>query len=172
MFKKLAMPVLASITLLTVGCTANEEAYDNENMENLTQPIAYETKNQANQRFQKNLSSEQKKNSPNEEDLSTPPEGLKKNSYTDGFYNKESKAVAEQLNKMEEIKMTQAFVTDEKIIVSVMINQEYDENVKNISDEVYRQVESISPNKKVIVYTDDIHWNRLRNLDARPNGSE
>ncbi|MDC3412447.1 YhcN/YlaJ family sporulation lipoprotein [Aquibacillus sp. 3ASR75-11] len=167
MRKKWLFPIFTSLSLFMVGCNDAEEAQpqQNQQQEDLTEMIRYDQQQVADD--------DQEKATKKDDDYERggdldgylkdidKPDGQ---DYEDRFYNEESAAVIREINKLEEVKLTQAFVTDEKVIVAVMLHQEGNLDVE---DEIKSIVEKIVPNREIEVFTEDVYWNKIRNLNSR-----
>src|SRR5699024_10965307 len=59
--------------------------------------------------------------------------------------------------------------TEDRVIVGVMLNkhdkQQTDKDQKKIA-EIEKTVQKLEPDKEIIVYTDDAHWNQLKDLNS------
>ncbi|MFD1850161.1 YhcN/YlaJ family sporulation lipoprotein [Oceanobacillus bengalensis] len=91
--------------------------------------------------------------------------------YTDPFTNDETIFITEELRKDKDIIQAQVASTDDRIIVAVMLREYYNEaDTEEIKEKIRRIVPDID--KEIIVYTDDIHWNRMKDYDARNESHE
>ncbi|WP_087971793.1 YhcN/YlaJ family sporulation lipoprotein [Oceanobacillus rekensis] len=86
--------------------------------------------------------------------------------YSDAFTNEESIRIMEELVKQKDIIQAQVASTDDRIIVAVMLRENLD---REIADDIEAEVKEIVPasDKEVIVYTDDVQWDRMKNFDSR-----
>src|SRR5699024_9616532 len=90
---------------------------------------------------------------------------------TDPYVNEATEKIYDQISDFKEIKQAQVTATDQKVIVALMLN---DYNEETVRDKIVKEVEKVDPDKEVVIYTDDIHWNRMRNARSRlksPDGS-
>ncbi|WP_163970116.1 YhcN/YlaJ family sporulation lipoprotein [Oceanobacillus halotolerans] len=88
------------------------------------------------------------------------------NRYTDAFTNEESEEIAEHLRQRNDIRQVQVASTDDRVVVAVMLNKHHDHHVP---DNIEEDIKEFVQDKKIVVYTDDIYWERMRNLDSRLN---
>ncbi|MFS0751321.1 YhcN/YlaJ family sporulation lipoprotein [Oceanobacillus sp. 1P07AA] len=93
------------------------------------------------------------------------------NHYTDAFTNEESIRLTESLRNRVDVVQAQVASTEERIVVGVILKEHAspdtgDKLVKHIE----RQLED--SNKEIIVYTDDVQWDRMKNLDSRLQAEE
>ncbi|WP_067727292.1 YhcN/YlaJ family sporulation lipoprotein [Oceanobacillus damuensis] len=86
--------------------------------------------------------------------------------YSDVFTNEESIRISEELANQKDIIQAQVASTDDRIIVAVMLREHFDHHA---SVDIESEVRKIVPEteKQITVYTDDIQWDRMKNLDAR-----
>ncbi|WP_171038033.1 YhcN/YlaJ family sporulation lipoprotein [Aquibacillus sediminis] len=93
--------------------------------------------------------------------------------YTEGFYNEDTIKVMEEVNKFDEVDVTQALVSDDTVYISPMLNQkEYSVDTESILSDIHTRIKQMYPDKKVIVESDGIFWNKMRDLDARLQDAE
>ncbi|WP_077621378.1 YhcN/YlaJ family sporulation lipoprotein [Sediminibacillus massiliensis] len=165
------------VPFILAGCMQNES--DNrmieEGMEDSTMPINYGTKQEAenslgNEEKGDRFEQEQAQHLHDfQEDMEAPHN--KPDSYNKEFYNEEASKISSELNKWDEIKISQVYVSDERIIVALLLNQEFDEHSPKIAERVESHVKEVSPGKEVLVYTGDIYWNQMRDNDGRDTSS-
>lgn len=67
---------------------------------------------------------------------------------------------------MKEIKQAQVASSDERVVVGVILSNRF-EAQSDIAEQIKTSVKEMAPDKTVVVYTDDIHWDRMRNLQSR-----
>ncbi len=156
------------ILIVAAGCADQQEEGQmiSEDMEDSTMPIDYSTHDEA----ERKLDDEGNRNGGQEEaqDYTGYQENLPPGQrHLGGFYNELSQSITEDLNRLDEIKLAQVYVTDQRVIVSLTLNQEYDDNAASIADKVYSKVERQAEGKEVLVYTGDIYWNQMRDRDAK-----
>ncbi|QTM99941.1 hypothetical protein ERJ70_11960 [Sediminibacillus dalangtanensis] len=154
--------------LLAAGCSDQQEEGQmiREDMEDSTMPIDYSTHDEA----ERNLDDGENRNGQQEEgqDFTGYQENLPPGQQRlEGFYNEQSQTISEDLNQLDEITLAQVYVTEDRVIVSLTLNQEYDDKAASIADKVYSKVERQAEGKEVLVYTGDIYWNQMRDRDAR-----
>lgn len=129
-----------------------------ESQENLnTQPINYETKKEQNGRLGVNKKPNKDYYQSNEKGIAT--DGKENNV----FVTKEAREISQLLAKREYINQIQVATMDERVVVSVTLN---DYTLSNAAGMIKRDVEKVVPNKEIIVYTDELHWNRMKDVNA------
>lgn len=155
------------ILLLTVACSSvNEDGNNGEGIK--TQPINYETDQERKDRLNtRDKTIGEKGGYPQSKQEGVNASDFHKG-YSDPFTNEESELISKQLKEKKEIVQVQVAATDERIIVAVILSEKADPEIKKTIQE---EVESIAPDKQITVYTDEVHWDHMKNLDAR-KGSE
>lgn len=168
MWTKKAFIIAAFFTM--VACAndngANEDAQreiDNKN----TQPIHYETNQEKKERLHVRDQTIGEKGGYPQTHQDKANDANNKNGYTDVFTNEEAQMIAETLQNKREIVQAQVASTDDRIIVGVILQAHAKQ--KDSAQQIKKEVKKLVPNtdKQIIVYTDDIHWDRMKNLDAR-----
>ncbi|WP_158701706.1 YhcN/YlaJ family sporulation lipoprotein [Lentibacillus sp. Marseille-P4043] len=154
---KLIVSLLFTATLL-VGCTNSNEDAQSDDLN--TQSVNYETDNEQESR----LGERDDKDGYPQSDQSDTNAAKGNRNYSDIFVNDESDKIYNQLIKRKEIKQAQVASVDDKVVVAVMLNDHTDHNIR---DMIEQETQKIVPNKQIVVYTDDIHWDRVNNLKAR-----
>lgn len=156
------------ILLLTVACSdVNEDAQNTREQPN-TQPINYETDREQKDRLNiRDKTIGEKGGYPQSEQDGVNASDSHRG-FSDAFTNEESELISKQLKEKKEIVQAQVASTDERIIVGVILSEKSDPEIKKIIQE---EVERIVPDKQVTIYTDEVHWDHMKDLDARM-GSE
>ncbi|WP_404453222.1 YhcN/YlaJ family sporulation lipoprotein [Virgibacillus necropolis] len=156
---------LLFVAIVATGC-ANDESNEAKNDEQIqSQTINYETKNEQNDRLGLRDQTIGEKGGYEQSEQKQINRGDKQEGdNTDIFTNEQSKAISDHLRKQRDIKLAQVAVTDEKVVVAVMLDEH---NNHEISDDIEKEVRKFEPNKTIVVYTDDNHWDRMSNLKAR-----
>ena len=155
--------------LFTIGCTNMNTDEKNETGSNneTTHPINYETKEQEQNRLgvnKQNTNENDYYKGDNPERINSGKDG---NHNTDIFTTDEAKKISEQLSKRKDIKQTQVATTEKSVIVGIMLNEQSKQiDNQNIVNDIEKEVSKLSPNKEIVVYTDNIHWNQMKNLDS------
>jgi hypothetical protein len=155
------------ITAIMVGCSNNNTNGDAQNNDNdvNTESIHYETNQEQANRLGTNDESTGEKGGRIQSDQSgTNASNGHSGNYQDIFTNEETDKIYSRLIKLKEIKQAQVATTDDRIVVAVMLNRHAG---KNIGDKIENETRKVVPNKEVYVYTDDVHWNDVKNLRAR-----
>ena len=155
---------LLLIVLLSAGCS-NDENNEASNNDVQPQTINYETKNEQNARLgiqDQTIGERGGYPQTDQDDINRGDSALRDNA--DIFTNEQSKKIANRLMKRQDIKAAQVAITDDKIVIGLMLNDHGDHNItKGIKEDVRK----FDQEKTIIVYTDDIHWDRMSNLKAR-----
>ncbi len=150
--------------MLLIGCNAENETSE-QRKDDVVQPIHFEPKTDANNRYESKQPSigerggypQSKQEGVNASDFTH---------YSDAFTNEESARITEELSKQKDIIQAQVASTEDRIVVAVILREHFNHDV---TQNIKQEVREIIPNtdKQVIVYTDDIEWDRMKNLDAR-----
>src|SRR5690625_1979386 len=148
--------------------TNNGEEEANMDNDNVTQPIHYETEREQKDRLnvreqtigERGGYPQSKQENINDQDY----EG----GYSDIYTTDRTEEIAEYLQKKQEIVQAQVAETDDRIVIAVMLPERTrcDVDAGRLIEE---EVRNILPgtNKQIIVYTDDVYWDRMKNLDGR-----
>lgn len=166
---KLSYVGLLFVVLVVTGCNNvdNNEATDDEKIQ--SQPLHYETKDEQNERLGlRDQTIGEKGGYPQSEQKELNRGDTTAGDNKDAFTNEQSKVIADHLSERLDIKLAQVALTNEKIIVAVMLNGHTNHE---ISGDIKQEVRNFEPNKTIVVYTDDIYWDRMVNLKARLNQS-
>src|SRR5699024_10530756 len=80
------------------------------------------------------------------------------------FATKETREITQLLAKREDIRDSQVVSLRDRVVLVLMTdtNKVTNDMVQTITNEV----EKITPTKQVLIYTDEYHWNRMKDLDA------
>ena len=76
----------------------------------------------------------------------------------------------EKVNELDEITMTQAFTTDDKAYIAVMINP-YNNRDHTISERVRAKAQEVT-DKKVVIWTNNNNWDNMKDVNARLKASK
>lgn len=156
------------ILLLVISCVACSPQNSNQKenvVKNNTQSIHFETKEQQKERLgarEKSIGEQGGYPQSHRNYNKGPDTGL----YTDIFTNDESARLEEHLRTFKEVKQAQVASTEERIVIGILLSNRFQED-PNIATDIKRSVEEIVPNKTIIVYTDHIHWDRMRELRSK-----
>ncbi|NWO13295.1 YhcN/YlaJ family sporulation lipoprotein [Virgibacillus sp.] len=159
--------ILLSLAFIVLGCTNEEAEYDYQHHEkDNTQPIHYETDKERKDRLnireetvgEKGGYPQSKQDNINRSDF--------KSGYADPFTNEESKLIAEALRDHKQISQAQVASTADRILIGVKLNTHVTDDV---GEDIKKEVKQLLPqaNKEIIIYTDDAHWEKMKNLEAR-----
>ncbi|TXL68082.1 hypothetical protein FHP05_03430 [Cerasibacillus terrae] len=159
-------PIL--IVVLCFGCIACSPDKDPKvnNETNHSQPMHYETKNEEKNRHGVREKSIGEQGGYPQSKQQEQNRGKEEGPYTDLFTNDESIKIEEHLKGMKEIKQAQVASSDERVVVGVILSNRF-EAQSDIAEQIKTSVKEMAPDKTVVVYTDDIHWDRMRNLQSR-----
>lgn len=166
MFKRKKFIVFGVLTLTLFGCS-DSNVLDNANEGTNTDatPVRYESKQEQNERRDIQHESPQVQNiSPLSEQTD---EG---DNFTDPYTNDEAVYIYNELMKREEIMQAQVASTEDRITVAVMFKkQHYNHESKPNGNDIENIVRDIVPNtnKDIVVYTDNIEWDKRKNDNAR-----
>ncbi|MFD1038604.1 YhcN/YlaJ family sporulation lipoprotein [Virgibacillus byunsanensis] len=165
MYKK-SITLLALLLVFTIGCTPDTDENTQDNTENMnTQPMQYETEKERRQRLNiedKSIGElggypQTQQNGLNESDDET-------TRFSDEYTNEDSTEISRHLKSRKDIKQAQVAITDDRVIVAVMLDEYVGDD---ITKTIERDVRKIVSDKEIIIYTDDIYWDHRRNDDAR-----
>ncbi|SFD57780.1 Sporulation lipoprotein YhcN/YlaJ (Spore_YhcN_YlaJ) [Lentibacillus persicus] len=157
------MWIISLMLIVLVGCAqydSGEEEGSNENLN--SQPINYETKKERNERLGKDTDNSKENSELYDDDLAEINEG-DEDAKTDIFTNEMSQSISKQLKQRKDIRQAQVVVTDERVVVGVMLTAQAPPDMREV---VEQEVSEVVSDKEVYVYTDDIYWDRMRNKDA------
>ncbi|MFS0672929.1 YhcN/YlaJ family sporulation lipoprotein [Ornithinibacillus sp. 179-J 7C1 HS] len=159
--------VLTSLIFAT-ACGNETEEGTNEINNNSISPINYETPEEQEERTdnrEKTIGelggypqSEQEYVNEGDKNLGASNE--------DSYTNERTLQISEYLSERKEIVQAQVAETDERIIVAVMTGNKY---YPDLQDTIEDEVRQIVSDKEIVVYTDSIWWDRMRNLNSSPN---
>lgn len=146
-----------------VGCADdnNNNAHGDQDGVN-SQPINYETQQEQEERLGNEGENKNQDKYPksDQKELNRGDRSGQSDLYT----NEMTMSISDKLKKRKHIQQAQVTMTKDKLVVAVIIS-EYAPS--NIGDKVEEEVREMAPNKEVVVYTDDPHWDRMRNKDAQ-----
>lgn len=163
-FVKLTYTALLLAVLVVGGCSTEE---NNEASQNNDQPqtINYETQGEQNERLGLGDQSIGEKGGypqTDQDDYNRGDNTIGKN--TDLFTNEQSKKIADRIMQRQDIKAAQVAITDDKVVIGVMLNDHSDHDITRA---IKQDVRKIEKNKTIVVYTDDNNWDRMSNLKAK-----
>ncbi|WP_170875264.1 YhcN/YlaJ family sporulation lipoprotein [Virgibacillus pantothenticus] len=162
----LGMMLMALISL--IGCADGQqgENHANPNTDNQTQPIHYETEKERNERLNIREQSIGEKGGYPQSKQENINESNFNSGYSDPFTNEEAIMITEALQKKRQIVQAQVASTNDRILIGVILSTHVSGDIGN---EIKKEVKKLLPdsNKEIIIYTDDTHWEKMRNLDAR-----
>ncbi|WP_164668493.1 YhcN/YlaJ family sporulation lipoprotein [Virgibacillus doumboii] len=149
---------LAIVVILLVGCTNNNDEAFREDLDDFPEPTKYDADNPKNDPF--GVGKEGEYPQSDQTEMNDGDES----GQSDLFTNEESVAIANHLTKKKEVIQSQVALTDNKVVVGVMLNESAPADMR---ERIKKEVQEMKPNKKVNVYTDDIYWDRMRNKDSK-----
>lgn len=156
------------ILFATAGCGNEAEEGQNEN-NNQYQPINYETREEQTNRAGSRDNTIGELGGYPQSDQEYVNDGDKnlnaKNE--DRYTNERTMLISEYLAERKEIVQAQVAETDERIIVAVITAD--NEYFPNLNEVIEKEVKRVIPDKQIVVYTQAIWWDRMRNLNSSPN---
>lgn len=165
------MKIIVALFILTVfvtGCTnMNSDEKQETTQENPnTHPINDEPKKEQKDRLEDRVNPPSKQKHQQNQERYADQMG---NDDMDIFTTKESAEIADMLTKRNDVIQAQVATTKDRVIVGVMLNkynkQQADGDQKKIA-EIEKAVQKVEPEKEIVVYTDDAHWNQLKDLNS------
>lgn len=148
MFKNII--IMSFIFVFLTACTNARDNTESNKENTNTEPINYEMEGEREERLNIQGNDKQK----------TYPEQR----YSDAFTNEESIMLSKELERRRDVTKAQVASTDDRVIVAVMLQDHADHN---ITKKLRKEIEKMIPDKQVIIYTDDTHWDRMKNIDAK-----
>lgn len=162
-----AIGVIGISLLILFGCSNPNGTEENAEQDHHsdTQPIHYETdKEQQERQNERPETIGDQGGYPQSDQRDTNSSEVRDENATDPYVNESTDKIYDKISQFKEIKQAQVTATDEKVVVALMLNDYDDETVR---DKIVKEVKEVEPNKEVVIYTDDIHWNRMRNSRSR-----
>lgn len=146
------------ISLFIVGCQNGQLGRESNDHKPLsTEPIHYEKGEDPNEQLDTH-------NSPMKPYLQSDEKGIGKDGTERNiFETDEALEIAQKLSLRDDVKQTQVATTDDQVAVFVLLR---DYQNPQIAKSIEQDIRAITPNKEIFVYTDKIHWNRLKDLDS------
>lgn len=101
----------------------------------------------------------------------TPAEDNDANSYNNVGYDRQSRDIGKRLSESRFVKTAQVVVTNEKVIVAVEEPDRATYTRVNVSEKVRTKLKEMpeTKGKQIVVYTDEIYWDRMKDLRSRFN---
>ncbi|WP_188453524.1 YhcN/YlaJ family sporulation lipoprotein [Virgibacillus oceani] len=152
------------ILVFLFGCSNTNQDDNAQGNDAETQPMHYETdKGQKDLGIYDNYVGEKGGYKQSDQKGTNASEGNSGN-YTDIFTNEESNEIYRHVTGLKDVKNAQIASTEDKIIVAVMLNEHPNPDIRDV---IAQEVQKFVPDKTVVVYTDEIYWDRMSNLKAR-----
>lgn len=82
----------------------------------------------------------------------------------DIFTTQEAEEISRHLTKRRDITQAQVATTEDRVIIGLILKKQQTGN-QQLIDNIEKEVQQFAPDKEIIVYTDDTHWNKMKNLD-------
>ncbi|PAV28927.1 hypothetical protein CIL05_13160 [Virgibacillus profundi] len=161
MFKIISFTLLI---IFTVGCANTDEDTQTTQEKINTSPINYETEQERKERLNIRDQTIGEKGGYPQSDQDGVNAGDNSGENSDAFTNEESMKISKQLKEKKEIVQAQVASTDDRIIVAVILSEQTDPDIKQM---IESEVSKTVSDKQIIVYTDEVHWDHMKNLDAR-----
>lgn len=156
---------IASLAVSLAACSGGTDtATDNEDNLN-SEPIHYETEKEQNDRLNNESDNIAEKGGYPQSDRDRLNVG-DEDARTDTFTNEFTMSISKHLKKRKDVKQAQVAATDDKVVVGVLVNEYAPKGMKGIIED---EVEQLAPNREVVVYTDRMYWDKMRNEDAEPD---
>lgn len=168
MWKIVSILMLTSIIMF--ACQADETAEPKEEESSPYQPLGYAQDGAIERRGQIPTGKDSYFKRTAEEEFRNAKYGETNRSHDNDFNNEDAMAVVEKVNELKEITMTQAYSTDDKVYVAVMINP-YDMRDETIPGKIEAKVKQVT-DKDLIVYTNNSSWDQMKNFNSRQDTSE
>ncbi|WP_174613924.1 YhcN/YlaJ family sporulation lipoprotein [Virgibacillus ihumii] len=156
---------LLLFAVFIVGCNAvTDNAADNDG-DLSSEPIHYETENERNNRLNnrpENIAEQGGYEQSERDRLNMGDRDAKTDLYTNEF----TMSISEHLKQNKNVKQAQVVATDKKIVVGVQVNEYAPKGIKKT---IKNEVKQMVPERKVVVYTDRVYWDKMRDEDAEPD---
>jgi hypothetical protein len=165
---KLMMIMFSLLFTFIAGCADTADEETKMNRESPTQPIHYETEREQKDRLNVRDKTIGERGGYPQSKLENINDADFEGGYTDEYTTDRTQEVSEYLKKKQGIIQAQVAETDDRIVVAVMLPEHTNRDV-DVSRSIEEEVKNILPgtNKQIVVYTDDIYWDRMKNIDAR-----
>lgn len=144
------------IMFIAIGCTNNNDAQMDNNNNKEPMQISNRDDNQSDPY--------DVEKSPNKKYYQSDERGIGEDAENqDIFSSEESLMVQQHLQKRKDVRQAQVATFEDRVIAFVMLNpQQNDQTDSEIKDETQRLI----PEKEIVIYTDEYHWNRMKDLKA------
>lgn len=159
--KKLISITIIILVLLLSGCKSPEAENKKNDKEDYRQT---ELNNETKPMNNKNVPRAADK-SPNKDYYQSDEKGIA----TDGteeniFATDDTREIAQLLAIRTDIRQSQVAELKDRIVITLMTNPNEMDNqtISSIKDDI----QEVVPEKEVFIYTDEYHWNRMKDLDA------
>lgn len=161
---------LVSVFFITACGNDNAEQGNKPNQDNQFQPIHYETPDDDKQERMgdKEKTIGEKGGYPQSDQKEVNRGDDNTNGANESPYsNEKTRLISKYLAERKEIVQAQVSETDDRIIVAV-ITKDQNKNL-NLTPLIEKEVRQVEPDKEIVVYTDNIYWHRMRNLNSHPS---
>lgn len=146
------LTIIACSSLFLVGCMNNEELGSQRDMD--LEPVRLSTEDNREIVIDRN---------PSKDYIQSDEEGVGEHGTERNiFESREERQISQQLAKRKEVSQSRVAVTPNRVIVFASLNDYPNDIEKDIENDVRRFVED----KQVVVFTDEIQWERMKHLDA------
>jgi hypothetical protein len=149
MYKKVFVVLFIFVTLAACSNTKEGMPDGSQQPENNTQPIHYQPGEHR-----------QVRPTPRNHSMDNDP-----GRFSDAFTNEESIRISKALEQRRDIVQAQVASTENRVIVSVMLNKQADNH--NVPEKIREEIQTIIPDKQIVIYTDDTHWERMKDIDTK-----
>ncbi|MBA2173469.1 YhcN/YlaJ family sporulation lipoprotein [Halobacillus locisalis] len=168
MWRMIFVILFFSFTL--VACNNNEEATDTGDNNDQYEPLQYGADEGIERRGQIPTGKDSYFKRTAEEEFRNSRYGQTNQSHDNAFNNEDAMDIMEKVNELDEITMTQAFTTDDKAYIAVMINP-YNNRDHTISERVRAKAQEVT-DKKVVIWTNNNNWDNMKDVNARLKASK
>ncbi|GAB3802061.1 YhcN/YlaJ family sporulation lipoprotein [Virgibacillus kimchii] len=169
MVKRLILPCSLLLFFIAACTNAGEEEtsmYADDN--DVTEPIHYETEQERKDRLNVREPSIGERGGYPQSKQENVSDADFESEYTDLYTTDRTEEIADYLKRKQEIVQAQVAETDDRIVIGVLLPEHTNRDVE-VSGSIEEEVRDILPgtNKQIIVITDDVYWDRMKNIDAR-----
>ncbi|WP_284139709.1 MULTISPECIES: YhcN/YlaJ family sporulation lipoprotein [unclassified Virgibacillus] len=164
MLKLQSMIWMTLVITVLVACDGDTSVKKTKENDSEAAPIHYETEQEQQERLGSHQSDKHERDAYPQQEEKSLNGGDRTGSYTDKYTTEDGVRVADHLMNMKEVKVAQVAITKDKVIVAVRLAEGVDPTIqKNIE----REVSKFISDKPIVIYTDDNHWDRIRNMNSR-----
>lgn len=167
MWKLIGVITLASVSL--IACNA-EETLDQEKNTEEYEPMEYRAGDGVERRGQIPTGKDSYFKRTAEKEFRDTKYEESSRGHDNAFNNEDAMEVVEKVNELKEVTLTQAFTTDDKVYIAVMVNP-YDNRDHSISERVRKKASEVT-NKQAVIWINNNNWDNMKDLNARLKASK